>query len=111
MKKLTKTLVVATVLSLGLSANAKLQYDEEIGMGYGMVEWYGKNCQSLHHKGTKLLRVTDKAYKITANHLMDVHLGIEVSEVMGCKGLYDAWVETEDLKTWADTFFGELQPQ
>lgn len=114
MKQFFKWFVPSLAVVFGLislNANAKLQYDESIGLGYGMVEWYGNNCQPVHYKGKKLLRVTDKAYKITSNYLIDVNFGKEVSEALGCRGLYDAWSETQELRDWADTFFGKLEPQ
>ena len=98
--------LMLTFSFLAYSAQAVEGYSYDMGLGYGMINYYNDNCKELSRSGKKLADTTNRYYRILDEHLQDYNDGYKTSVLLGCDGLKDAW--KDDTNGYVEVFFGSI---
>ena len=104
--KLIKPLILLFSF-LTLSVQAVEGYNYDMGIGYGMINYYNDNCKELSRSGKKLADSANRYYRILDEHLQDYNDGYKTGVLLGCDGLKETWEES-GTKRWAEAFFGSM---
>ena len=101
--KFIKTLLLSFSF-LAFSAQSVEGYNSDMGLGYGMINYYNDHCKELSRSGKKLADATNRYYRILDEHLQDYNDGYKTGLLLGCDGLTDAW--KDDTNGYVEVFFG-----